>query len=872
MESLGGSLRSVPFSSGKYEVVARLGRGGMAQVFLAVVRGMGGFNKLVVIKRLDSDDASFRRMFLDEARVAALLSHPNVVHTYEVSEHGGSYFIAMEYLDGQPLNKIVRRAQELGSFLNPRLCVRVVADALAGLHYAHELRDFSGDLLHVVHRDVSPHNLFVTHDGQVKIFDFGVAKAESRLEGTEVGVLKGKLGYMSPEQAAGENVDRRADVFSAGVVLWELLTLRQLVTRDSNASALRQVLHGPVPDLPASLPGVDAELRTIVARSLKRDKDQRYSSAQEMRAALASYLERHPFSQEDLAAFMHEHFETARVELQRRIQETIFPSEAADPVISITETEDWDPLLIAEADLPVLDSGSYSVAPREGTMFYTPGPEPEPEPPASISGSIQPLSRTPVPPAVHTQPPEPARAQRGGFLVLAAFVAVCAGWFAWQHAPRQGANAEQPHAAAAGSALAPAVLLRVHGSNTIGTELGPALAEAYLRFKGQEAVQRRTGDRPEATWVAGHTATDARAPGIEIRAEGSATAFSDLGAHGCDVGMSSRAIKPAEAAQLAQQGLGDLQTPAAEHVIGLDGIAVIVHPNNPRRSLDLEQLKSVFTGKQADWAALGGQAGSVHVYARDAHSGTYDTFQHLVLGDEALLPQAKRVLDSSALSAAVASDPQGIGFIGIPYVRGAKALAVAEVGAAPLYASAFTVSTEDYALSRRLYLYLPVQGASPAAVDFVNFALSAEGQKVVRAAGFVDLNVHALEPSPCDARCSPYYAAVTKGARRLSLDFRFRTGLAELDSRGQGDIERLIAFLGQMPEAKLMLLGFSDARGSLVQNQALAHDRAKKVEQELTARGVHASLVATLGQEMPISSNTSEAGRERNRRVEVWLR
>ena len=370
----------------------------MAQVFLAVVRGLGGFNKLVVIKRLESDDPSFRRMFLDEARVAALLSHPNVVHTYEVSEHGGSYFIAMEYLDGQPLNKIVRRAQELGSFLNPRLCVRVVADALAGLHYAHELCDFSGNSLNVVHRDISPHNLFVTHDGQVKIFDFGVAKAESRLEGTESGVLKGKLGYMSPEQAAGDVVDRRADVFSAGVVLWELLTLRQMVTRDSNASALRQVLHGIVPPLPSTLPGVDAELRAIVTMALKRDKAQRFQTALEMRVALLAYLERQPFFQADLEKFMLEHFQAARLDLQRRIQATIYPVESADPVISVLETEDYDPALLAESEdlLPVLDSGSYSL-PRDLTQSFLPQAETDPPP------SIQALSSTPRPPSVESR-------------------------------------------------------------------------------------------------------------------------------------------------------------------------------------------------------------------------------------------------------------------------------------------------------------------------------------------------------------------------------------------------------------------------------------------------------------------------------------
>jgi phosphate transport system substrate-binding protein len=398
------------------------------------------------------------------------------------------------------------------------------------------------------------------------------------------------------------------------------------------------------------------------------------------------------------------------------------------------------------------------------------------------------------------------------------------------------------------------------------------LAEAYLRSKGQDGVHRRVDVAREEAWVSGHTEREQDAPGIEIRAVGSATAFSDLGNRGCDVGMASRPIKPAEAEALAQKGLGDLTTPAAEHVIGLDGIALIVHPNNPLRSLDLEQVKRVFDGKLADLSSLGGQPGSVHLFARDNLSGTYDTFKRLVLGDDSLSPQAKRLMDSGALSDAVASDPQAIGFIGLAYVRGAKAVPVAEAGAPPLYASAFTVGTEDYALSRRLYLYLPVQGASPAAVDFVNFALSPEGQSVVRASGFVDLNVQAIEARPCDARCSPRYAMLTRSARRLSLDFRFRAGHAGLDSRGLRDIDRLITFLHQVPDAKLMLLGFSDSRGTYAQNQALSRDRAKQVEDELSARGVHTSLVDALGQEMPISSNVSDSGRERNRRVEVWLR
>ena len=864
MESSGANSRSVAFTSGKYEVVARLGRGGMAQVFLAVVRGLGGFNKLVVIKRLESDDPSYRRMFLDEARVAAMLSHPNVVHTYEVSEHGGTYFIAMEYLDGQPLNKIVRRAQELGSFLSPRLCARVVADALAGLHCAHELRDYSGTPLNLVHRDVSPHNLFVTFDGQVKIFDFGVAQAESRLEDTETGVLKGKLVYMSPEQAAGETVDRRADVFSSGVVLWELLTLRQLVTRESSVAALRQVLHGASPDLPSTLPDVDAELRAIVAKALKRDKTQRFQSAYELRAALLAYLERHPFSQEDLARFMHEQFHELRAELQQRIQATILAADTADPVISVTETElGDDPLLfgIDDEQLPVFESLPYSLAAHERTE--------------SLAPPVQRLSSTETGLVGESQsitPPEPRRAPRRTLLAVGALAAVAGALLALRSslAPPLREPAAAPVAATAPAVPAP--LLRIHGSNTIGSELGPALAEAYLRYKGLENVRRHAGRSPEELSVSGRSPFDSHPASIELRAQGSSTAFADLGNRACDVGMSSRPIHAAEALELSGKGLGDLQTPAAEHVIGLDGIAVIVHPNNPVRSLDLEQLRRIFTGKLREFPGAPGPASAVHVYARDDQSGTFDTFKHLVLGDEALVADSTRVLDSGALSEAVAGDPQAIGFIGIAYVRGAKPVAVSEAGASPLFASSFTVGTEDYALSRRLYLYVPVRAAAKAALDFVNFALSPEGQSVVRAAGFVDLSVTATEPRACDARCSPRYAQLTKDAKRLSLDFRFRAGRAELDSRGFRDIDRLVAFLSQVPDPQLMLLGFSDSRGSPPQNLALSRERARKLEDELGARGIHASLVDALGQDMPISSNASEAGRERNRRVEVWLR
>src|SRR5580692_2855373 len=237
-------------SVGKYQLLAVLGRGGMADVFLALSRGPMGFSKLVVLKRLRralADDKGFRNMFLDEARLAARLNHPNVVHTHEVGEDKGNYFIAMEYLEGQSLNKVIHELSKRGETLPELVCARIISDALAGLHYAHELKDFDGTPLDIIHRDVSPHNVFVTYDGQVKLVDFGIAKAALSQVQTEVGVLKGKVAYMAPEQAMGTDVDGRADIFAMGIVLWELLAQERLMTGESAAATLLRLLQQPIP-------------------------------------------------------------------------------------------------------------------------------------------------------------------------------------------------------------------------------------------------------------------------------------------------------------------------------------------------------------------------------------------------------------------------------------------------------------------------------------------------------------------------------------------------------------------------------------------------------------------------------------------------
>ncbi|AUX39245.1 protein kinase [Sorangium cellulosum] len=268
----------------------------MADVFLAVSRGPGSFNKLVVVKCLRvgmAEDPRYVQMFLDEAKLSARLNHPNVIQTYETGGESGGYFIVMEYLEGQPLKDIVRAVVSgcAGAARFTRAAwVRIIADALRGLHYAHELTDYDGQLLGVVHRDVSPHNIFVTYDGVVKIVDFGVAKAALNEAHTESGTFKGKMAYAAPEQAmVSQNVDRRADLFAIGIVLWELLAMRRLFDGD-HIAVMHQLLSRDIPRLSTVVPDIDPELEEIVAKALQRDPDRRFSSAQEMGDALENYL------------------------------------------------------------------------------------------------------------------------------------------------------------------------------------------------------------------------------------------------------------------------------------------------------------------------------------------------------------------------------------------------------------------------------------------------------------------------------------------------------------------------------------------------------------------------------------------------------
>ena len=276
-------------SAERYEPIAQIGRGGMAEVLLAVDHAGGGARRLTVLKRIWPElatDPDFVTMFFDEARLAVRLNHPNVVQTYEVLAERGELAIAMEYLDGQPLTRILNRLLRGPGELGLPLRLRIVASVLAGLEHAHTLTDLDGTPLEVVHRDVSPQNVFVTYDGHVKLVDFGVAKTLGASHHTRPGALKGKLAYMAPEQLRGAVMDQRADLFAVGVMLWEMLAARRLFARPTEAGTLAAVLECAVLPVTGLCPGLDPAWDAFFSRALAQDPEGRFGSAQEMADAL----------------------------------------------------------------------------------------------------------------------------------------------------------------------------------------------------------------------------------------------------------------------------------------------------------------------------------------------------------------------------------------------------------------------------------------------------------------------------------------------------------------------------------------------------------------------------------------------------------
>ncbi len=281
---------------GAYTLLAKLATGGMAEIWLARQVGLRGFERLVVVKRIIeslSQDEAFVEMFLDEARIVVQLTHPNIVQVFDLGEHAGAYYIAMEYLAGENLVTVARTAAKLGDPLDARASVKIAVAALEGLSHAHNRAGIDGKALNVVHRDVSPHNIVLTWDGQVKLVDFGIARATNRATQTQGQQLKGKFAYMAPEQAQGDSdLDARVDVFAMGVVLWEMVTHRRLFNFDDQIRILKALISDEQIETPHHRsPEVPIELSNIIMKSLEKGLTQRFQSAQEFKAALEGWLQ-----------------------------------------------------------------------------------------------------------------------------------------------------------------------------------------------------------------------------------------------------------------------------------------------------------------------------------------------------------------------------------------------------------------------------------------------------------------------------------------------------------------------------------------------------------------------------------------------------
>lgn len=328
---------------GRYELIARIGEGGMAEVYLARQRGPKAFEKLVVVKTVHSRLAAkpaLAEALLEEARIAAKVRHPHVVDIYDLGEEEGTYFIAMEYLEGESMTAVIRAQRAKGGVrLSPLRTAQVVSDCAGGLHAAHELRALSGEPLELVHQDVTPGNVFVLYTGQAKLLDFGVAKVRSS---DDASLVKGKAGYLAPELFDKHPADRRSDVFALGVVLWESLTLRRLFAGATDADTFAKIRACVVPPPSSLVPGLPPELDAICARALTKDRDARYPSAKAMQEDLIALLrgaERNDY--EAMATYMRSTFASqiaARQQLLRELDQGGMP--AAGTLEALTATFD----------------------------------------------------------------------------------------------------------------------------------------------------------------------------------------------------------------------------------------------------------------------------------------------------------------------------------------------------------------------------------------------------------------------------------------------------------------------------------------------------------------------------------------------------
>jgi phosphate transport system substrate-binding protein len=450
--------------------------------------------------------------------------------------------------------------------------------------------------------------------------------------------------------------------------------------------------------------------------------------------------------------------------------------------------------------------------------------------------------------------------------------------------------------AAVGAPAASGGEFAIHGSNTIGERLMPMLVDAFAekQLRTKPAVKMGAPEEQEITL----RPTQGGAPTVvQLHAHGSGTSAKGLASGAAVIGMSSRRATDPEVKSIEETRRVNILAAGNEHVLALDGLAVIVHPSNPVIQLSLDQIAAIFSGQVTNWSQLGGRDATIAVHRRDDKSGTYDTFNSLVLSPRKVkpTPQAKAYESSESLSEEVFKDQNAIGFIGLPYINRNKALQITQACGLASAPTKFGVKTETYPLARRLYLYTLGQPNHPVARNLLTFSLSDEAQATVTEAGFVEQSVE-VQSDAEQVRWADSFAAAPDGylpgkeipqagkstfmrvlgaSRRTSLVLRFDRASANLDTRAKQDIQRFARFLSS-PAARgkrFWVVGFADADGNWSNNLRLSQGRATSVARALRSAGIAIAndQLLPLSYQAPVACNDTDAGKANNRRVEIWL-
>ncbi|MEX8501607.1 MAG: substrate-binding domain-containing protein [Leptothrix ochracea] len=460
---------------------------------------------------------------------------------------------------------------------------------------------------------------------------------------------------------------------------------------------------------------------------------------------------------------------------------------------------------------------------------------------------------------------ESAGGGKGKMNVLAiaiplALVALGGGWWAMS-----GSGGGGGKTSASSTANAENTVLRLHGSSTVSVSLAPTLLKAFLVQEGYTQIEQHPTKTVDEVLITAR-GTDGVPVRIEVFGHGSGTGFTDLSAGKADIAMSSRPIKKNELEQT--KALGNLSADGAEYVVALEGMAIVTHSTNAITRLSLAQLRDIFGGKITDWSKVGGKPGPIKLISRDEKSGTYDAFKGLVMGGADVDKSAKIADDNGVLSDLVAKDPQAIGFAAMNDIHQTKVVAISDGTHEPMRPTKLTVSSEDYPLTRRLFLYVPPMTTNALAVRFAEFSVSPEAQKAVEKAGFIGQAAEAVDTKVSSN--SPVYNQLVEGAQRLSINLRFQPGSMTLDNKAERDMGRIAQLISARgKKSEVMLLGFTD--GTAAAPCKVSQERASAVSAELATYGVKAKVVYGFGAAVPMAADDTEAGRERNRRVEVWI-